>query len=106
MKQWEIEAQQTTTSAKRLETLAQKSVAAKRLVAKNPSAPSELLRKLATDYDIEVRKAVTSNPNTPHDLLLQLGKAFPNELVNNPIFCLLVLENKYLLSKIPLNIYQ
>ncbi len=106
MKKWEIEAQQTSTSAKRLEVLAQKSITAKRLVAKNPSAPTQLLQKLANDSDIEVRKAVASNPNTPHELLLQLGKAFPNELLNNPVFDLLLLENTCLQRTIPVDSYH
>lgn len=106
MKKWEIEAQQTSTSAARLGVLAQKSIAAKRLVAKNPSAPAELLQKLANDSDIEVRKAVTSNPNTPHKLLLQLGEAFPHELLGNPVFHLLLSENTYLQTNIPISLYK
>ena len=106
MKKWEIEAQQASTSAKRLEVLSQKSIMAKRLVAKNPSAPAELLQKLANDSDIEVRKAITSNPNTPRELLLQFGKAFPDELLNNPIFDLLLLENNYLQRTIPESSYK
>ncbi|MBN3870976.1 hypothetical protein [Nostoc sp. JL33] len=106
MKEWEIEAQQTSTSAKRLEVLAQTSITAKTLVAKNPSAPTQLLQKLANDSDIEVRKAVASNPNTPHELLLELGKAFPNELLNNPVFDLLLLGNTCLQRRIPVDSYH
>lgn len=54
---------------------------------------SNLLQQLADDEDAEVRRAVASNPNTPQDVLLTLGREFPDAIVANPIFNILLLEN-------------
>ncbi|MBE9228907.1 hypothetical protein IQ264_26195 [Phormidium sp. LEGE 05292] len=62
------------------------------LAVADHTAP-DLLKQLATDEDAEVRRAVASNPNTPQDVLLKLGKEFPDAIVTNPIFNILLLEN-------------
>ena len=63
-----------------------------RELAKRETA-SEELEKLAKSSDYQTRKAVAANPNTPVKVLEMLGKEFPEEIVNNPIFDLLWLEN-------------
>ncbi len=82
------------TPPQRLRELALESIELARVVAKNPSAPSDLL-KVLSDYhdDIETRKNVTANPNTPIKQLFTGGACFPVELLNNPVFPLLILEN-------------
>ncbi len=72
------------------------------IVAADPSAEPELLRFLALFTDQKTRQAVAGNPNTPADVLLQLGAEFPSQLLDNPIFPLLLLENLNLVAEIPL----
>lgn len=62
----------------------------------------ERLQKLATLYfqDQEILKAIATNPNTPPKLLLKLGAKFPQVLLNNPMFDLLLLENPNLISEL------
>ncbi|NJL63319.1 MAG: HEAT repeat domain-containing protein [Methylacidiphilales bacterium] len=96
------EAASETTSHQRLEELARMNVELGRVVAANISATPELLQELSYSDDGEIRKAVTSNPNTPTDVLLPMGAEFPEELLENPVFSLLLLENpNLLLTEIP-----
>jgi hypothetical protein len=74
------------TPSERLQELAQ-------LVATNPAAPPELLEKLSESQDTIILQSVTANPNTPTEVLWKLGEKFPGELLTNPIFSLLLLEN-------------
>jgi uncharacterized membrane-anchored protein YhcB (DUF1043 family) len=53
----------------------------------------EVLQQLSKDSDREIRSLVASNPNTPTEILLKLGKQFPEAVIDNPIFGLLLLEN-------------
>lgn len=89
------------TSPKQLTILATQSIETLKLVAKNLNTPPETLRKLADIGDKDIRREVASNPNTPTDLLLNLGTEFPGELLNNPVFSLLLLENLNLLEEMP-----
>jgi hypothetical protein len=84
-----------------LRELAKASVELVRLVATNPNADPELLRKLGSSSDQTTREGVASNPNTPSDILLKLGAQFPGQLLDNPIFPLLLLENPNLLADMP-----
>lgn len=68
-----------------------------RRTAKNSSTSPEQLQKLSECPDIFTWKAITSNPNTPPKVLLRLGSRFPKELLNNPAFDLMLLENPNLL---------
>jgi hypothetical protein len=95
------EAALETTSPERLKELARQSVKLARIVAKNPVAPAELLKKLATSTDKKIKKAVAANPNTPVEELMTLGAEFPKQLLENPIFDLLLLENPNFLEQIP-----
>ena len=69
--------------------------------AKLETTQSDRLRELATSNDDTIRKAVTSNPNTPTDILWQLGAEFPEQLLTNPLFDLLLLENPNLFGDMP-----
>lgn len=53
----------------------------------------ERLEQLAREPDVQVRKIVASNPNTPAEILLKLGEEFPDEVIENPMFSLLLLED-------------
>jgi len=74
-----------------------------RLVAKNPSTPPELLRKLANSSHVTTRKNVTANPSTPIEVLLKLGAEFPEQLLDNPIFYRVLLENPNLVNEMPIS---
>ncbi|MBF2066695.1 MAG: HEAT repeat domain-containing protein [Calothrix sp. C42_A2020_038] len=95
------EAASETTSHKRLEELAHTSREVARIVAANVCTAPEVLQQLAKSEDDETRKAVASNPNTPTEILFQLGVEFPYELLENPVFSLLLLENPNLFQELP-----
>lgn len=95
------EATNESTPSDRLKELANISTELAQLVAKNPSAPSELLLKLSESNDETIRKSVAANPNTPTEVLLNLGGEFPEQLLNNPTFFLLWLESPNLLDEMP-----
>ncbi|GJD15813.1 hypothetical protein RIVM261_007690 [Rivularia sp. IAM M-261] len=71
-------------------------------LAQDINANPEILRTLSFSEYKATREAVAANPNTPTDVLLELGAEFPAQLVENPIFSLLLLENPALLQEIPL----
>lgn len=95
------EAANERTSGERLKELAKIGTDLARRVAKNPSAPPELLKQLARCNDATTRSHVTANPNTPTEVLRHLGGEFPEQLIDNPIFPLLWLENPNLARKMP-----
>lgn len=95
------EASSDTTPQNRLEELAYTSIALGRVVAANIYAPPELLAELSSRADYETCKALASNPNTPTNILFELGAEFPEELLENPVFSLLLLENPNLLQDLP-----
>ncbi|MBD2579267.1 HEAT repeat domain-containing protein [Oscillatoria sp. FACHB-1406] len=84
-----------------LTELASQSEQLSRLVAKNPHAPSGLLEKLSQSKDRLTREAVTGNPNTATEVLFELGKEFPEQLLENPVFPLLSLEHPNFLEIMP-----
>ena len=94
------EAAAAETSAERLKTLAADPKLA-RLVAANPNAPADLLQELSHSDDKTVRKACTSNANTPMEALLKLGAQFPEQLLENPVFDLLLLAHPGLFEELP-----
>ncbi len=63
------------------------------LVAANPNAEPDLLRKLALSKDAETRKAVTTNANTPTEVLVELAEEFPRQFIDNLVLPFLLLEN-------------
>lgn len=95
------EATSEETAKKRLRELAAISIELTRVVARNVNSEPELLRDLAVSEDAEVRQGVAGNPNTPTDILWKLGEEFPEELLENPLFSLLLLENPNLFEEIP-----
>lgn len=98
----EQQAANETTPSEHLEELARENVKLARLVAKNHSATSELLQELASSSDVTTRRGVATNPNKPSDVLLHLGAEFPEQLLDNTMFSLLLLENPNLLPDMPL----
>ncbi|VEP11871.1 hypothetical protein H1P_1230017 [Hyella patelloides LEGE 07179] len=72
-----------------------------RQLAKDETTAPEILRELAINKDYQTRKSVAENPNTPTKILLNLGAEFPEELLDNPIFNLLSLENLNLIEELP-----
>ncbi len=97
----EEEAVSETTSQQRLAELAEESSDLARLVAGNAIAAPELLLRLSTSGDAIVRQNVAANPNTPTQVLLEIADEFPAEVLQNPIFSLLFLENPEFLNKMP-----
>jgi Leucine rich repeat variant len=65
----------------------------RRAIASGDNTPVAVLIKLSEDLDSEVRQAVASNPNTPIEILERLGAKFPEAIINNPIFSILLLED-------------
>ena len=61
-------------------------------LAQNENIPSNILDLLSKE-NREVRQLVAGNPNTPIEVLEKLGIEFADEIVNNPVFDLLLLEN-------------
>jgi hypothetical protein len=89
------------TSLEQLTKLAKQSLKILKLIAKNPNADPELLRKLASGAYEKIRESVAGNPNTPTDVILDLGANFPKQMLNNPVFPLLMLENSNLAKEMP-----
>ena len=61
--------------------------------ARDENTPPKILAKLAKSKDKEIRRYITENPNTPVEALEKLGEEFPDAIVANPIFNLLLLED-------------
>jgi ABC-type xylose transport system substrate-binding protein len=97
----EQEAIAENTGFARLEELAKTSTALARSVATNPNASPELLEELAKNRDKKIRQNLAANPNTPTQVLIKLGATFPFELLENPVFSLLLLENPNFLEEMP-----
>lgn len=91
----------TSPSLENLRQLAGLNIESARLVAKNENADAELLEELAFSKDKIVRQGVAGNANTPVKILLKLGAEFPQELLDNPVFFLLILENPNLYEEMP-----
>lgn len=75
-------------------------------MAANPNTSIDLLSALAQNSDRLIRKTVIRNPNTPRDILFKLGAEFPEELINNPVWTLLFLEDPSLNGNLPLSVQQ
>lgn len=90
------------TSAAQLQALAQQNPELARLVAQNPNTTPNLLRQLAKREDPAIREAVASNPSTPTYELLELGAEFPKQVLANPVFSRLLLDEPDLPQKMPL----
>lgn len=82
-----------STSLEELTKLARQSIELASLVASNVNANFELLQELYSYNDRSINEGIASNPNTPPKILVELLKTFPQQVVSNPIFPLLLLEN-------------
>ncbi len=78
------------------------SIDCKLRLAADPTTTPSHLKKLANTDDRRIRETIAGNPNAPTELLLQLGAEFPQQLLNNPIFPLLCLEELHQVDDIPL----
>ena len=96
------EASDPSTSPERLAELAAQDIKLSRAVAKNSTTPPDILKTLGESGDEATRKSIAGNPNSPTDTLTRLATQFPEEVIQNPVFDLLLLENPNLLSEIPL----
>jgi hypothetical protein len=101
MEQIHQEATNEKTPPDRLSELAKINSAVAGLVANNPNATPEILTELADREEDFIRKNVAANPNTPTEVLWKLGEEFPQEVLENAVFPLLLLENPNLLEEIP-----
>ncbi|NJO62038.1 MAG: hypothetical protein HC836_28525 [Richelia sp. RM2_1_2] len=90
------------TSSLRLQELAKIDIELARIVAKNANAAPDLLFDLSSSSDDMIRENVASNPNTPTEILFKLAAEFPQQLLENPVFSLLLLENPNFILEIPL----
>lgn len=99
----EQQALHENTTPEQLRQIAKQSLELAQLVAQNPNVKPDLLRELAESNDEATRCKVANNPNTPTDILWKLGEEFPDEVLTNSIFPLLMLENPNLLADIPEN---
>ncbi|MGB3637824.1 MAG: hypothetical protein WBA39_09660 [Rivularia sp. (in: cyanobacteria)] len=89
-------------SPQRLEELSKINLELARIVANNANAAPDLLRFFSSSSDNFIRKNVAGNPNTPTEILLELGAEFPQQLLENSVFYLLLLENPNFVANIPL----
>lgn len=96
------EAVSSQTTAERFSELAKDQKLA-RLVAANPSAPPDLLSKLSRSNDKPTRSACAANSSTPVEALLELGSQFPEQLIENPVFDLLILGNPDIFAELPVS---
>jgi hypothetical protein len=98
--EFQQEAVNEKTTGNRLKILTQISTNLAQLVAQNPGTPAELLEALANRIDVTTRQNVAANPNTPTEVLLRLANEFPREVLSNPVFPLLFLEDLNILAHV------
>lgn len=78
-----------------------------RQAAANPTTPASVLTHLANRCDDRITcQKIVANPNSPKQVLWQLGAEFPEQLLKNPMFSLLFLENHQLIEEIPLIVLE
>jgi hypothetical protein len=71
------------------------------LLATNPETAPEILRELSQNDDRAIRQAVAGNPNVPIDILWKLNQEFPYEILANPAFIFLTMEDQRVLASNP-----
>jgi hypothetical protein len=62
-------------------------------IAMDPLSSHDELRRLVQSTEPGVRRAIACNPNIPRDVVVLLLRMFPFEIVANPGWQLLLLEN-------------
>jgi hypothetical protein len=72
-----------------------------REIAATPTTDPAILVKLSGSRDRLTRKEVAGNPNTPTDVLWHLIRQYPYQVLENPLFLLIVLENPNWIMEIP-----
>jgi hypothetical protein len=75
-----------------------------RRIARNPDTTPEKLQELANSHDRLTRHALVKNLNTPPEALLYLVQDFPFEVVEHPMFSLMLLENPRLIEEMNHNV--
>ena len=73
-----------------------------RQLAQSKTTSPKTLTELAKYGDYQIRRSIVNNPNTPTETLFDLGAEFPEDLLNNAMFSLLLLENPNLIEDLPL----
>jgi hypothetical protein len=86
-----------------LRAFSERSLVLQRAVANNPTAPSDLLARLAIIEDNSIHAALARNPNTPPTVALRCGEKFPSELQKNTTLSAFFLENPELLVNLSAN---
>ena len=66
--------------------------------AQDETTSPKRLRELAFSDDSSTRRSVANNPNTPTETLLSLSDEFPQEVLNNDVIFLILMENSSLFS--------
>jgi hypothetical protein len=77
-----------------------------RRVARNPNTVPEKLQKLSKSSDFLTCQALTRHPNTPPEALLSLISDCPYEVIENPMFGLMLLENPRLIAEMDAEILE
>jgi hypothetical protein len=72
-----------------------------REIAATPTTDPVILRKLSGSRDRLTRREIAGNPNTPTDVLWHLIRQYPYQVLENPLFLLIVLENPNWIMEIP-----
>lgn len=62
-------------------------------LARNESTSADVLTELSRESSRSLRKLIAGNPNTPVEVLEYLGQDYVEEIISNPIFDILLLEN-------------
>ena len=86
-----------------LRAFSERSLVLQRAVANNPTAPSDLLARLAIIEDNSIHAALARNPNTPPSVALRCGERFPSELQKNAALSVVFLENPEILVNLSAN---
>ena len=80
------------TPADRLRLLAFRSEQHRLLIAANPAAPPDLLERFAQEGSEPLQACLATNPALPTPLFWHLAHRFPREILENPLFGLLLLD--------------
>lgn len=96
----EQRANDPNTPPAQLDALARRAPSLALRVAQNTAAPAALLVWLMNHQEENIRRAVAQNPNAPRKALLHLALQFPAEVLDNPGFLLLTLEDPSFFSSL------
>jgi hypothetical protein len=74
-----------------------------RQLAADPTTNPKILAKLSARPDSDILELVASNPNTPINILWSLIGEYSHQVVENPIFSLIILEDPDWIMGIPIH---